>query len=98
MIPHNPYIFLLLLILAAVGPVVSAGAPDVDVPPWVPYLFSIAGVAGGVVLKAMQPPKPEPQGTEVDQLIDRLEALPKEARDELSSRLEWRARLRGETD
>ena len=34
----------------------------------------------------------------VDQLIERLEALPKDDRDELSNRLEWRARLRGEDE
>lgn len=48
------------------------------------------------VLPALKQSVEQPAGTEVDQLIDRLEALPKEDRDELTTRMEWRARLRGE--
>ena len=96
MIPHNPYVFVLLLVLAAITPVVSADAADIGIPPWVPYLLSVLNVAGAVVLKAMQPPGVEPPGSTVDALLPALEALTIEERAELSARLEWRAIKRGE--
>ena len=96
MIPHNPYVFVVLLVLAAVGPVVSADAPGVGIPPWVPYLLSVLNVAGAVVLKAMQPPGGSAPGSTVDDLLPALEALTVEERAELSARLEWRALQRGE--
>jgi hypothetical protein len=97
MIPHNPYLFLLLLTFVTVAPMIAAGAPGVEIPPWVPFALSVVSAAAGVVLKAMPAGQDaQPSGTEVDTLIDRLEALPKDERDELSNRLEWRARLRGE--
>lgn len=96
MIPANPYIFAALTVVLAVVPIVQAGAPDVALPPWLLLTVAVVNVACATILRMMQAaPTPIP-GTEVDQLIDRLEALPKGERDELSSRLEWRARLRGE--
>ncbi len=96
MIPHNPYVFVLLLVLAAITPVVSADAPGVGIPAWVPYLLSVLNVAGAVVLKAMQPPREDPPGSTVDDLVPALEALTVEERAILSARLERRAIQRGE--
>lgn len=50
------------------------------------------------VLPSLKESIDQPQGADIDTLIDRLEALPKEDREELSARLEWRAKLRGEGD
>jgi hypothetical protein len=99
MIPHNPYVFAILTVILAVVPVLQATDPSIALPPVALLVIAAVNVACATLLKLMAPTVPaQPQGTEVDQLIDRLEALPKDARDELSSRLEWRARLRGEAD
>lgn len=96
MIPANPYVFAALTVVLAVVPIVQAGAPDVALPPWLLLLVAVVNVACATILRMMQTdPVPIP-GSEVDQLIERLEALPKDARDEMTTRLEWRARLRGE--
>lgn len=96
MIPHNPALFAVLTVLLAVVPVLQAADPSIALPSWALLLVAVVNVACATLLKLMgAAPLP---GTEVDQLIDRLEALPKDERDELSSRLEWRARLRGEVD
>lgn len=72
--------------------------PDLGLTPAANALLLVAALAGATLMSQLPPAgKPdEPSGTDVDQLIDRLEALPKDARDELAQRLEWRARLRGE--
>ena len=96
MIPHNPYVFVLLLVLAAITPVVSADAANIGIPPWVPYLLSVLNVAGAVVLKAMQPPGAEPAGSTVDDLLDGIDALTPAERNELITRAEWRGVRRGD--
>lgn len=96
MIPHNPYIFAGLTVVLAVVPVLQAADPSIALPAWALLLVAVVNVVCATLLKMMAVPVTPPPGTEVDQLIDRLEALPKDERAELSSRLEWRARLRGE--
>ncbi len=98
MIPHNPYIFALLTVLLAVVPVLQAADPSIALPPGVLLAIAAVNIACATLLKLMGPAPAEQRGTEVDQLIERLEALPKDDRDELSNRLEWRARLRGEVE
>jgi hypothetical protein len=74
--------------------------PDLAMTPVVNAVLLLGALAGATLMSQLPPAgtAAREDGTEVDQLIDRLEALPKEAREELSSRLEWRARLRGEAD
>lgn len=98
MIPHNPALFVIVTVVLAVVPVLQAADPGVTLPPWALLAVAVVNVVCATLLKMMAVPISPPPGTEVDQLIDRLEALPKDDRDELSSRLEWRARLRGEVD
>ena len=98
MIQHNPYIFALLTVLLAVVPVLQAADPSIVLPPGVLLAIAAVNIACATLLKLMVPAPAEQRGTEVDQLIERLEALPKDDRDELSNRLEWRARLRGEVE
>ena len=96
MIPHNPYVFALLTVLLAVVPVLQAADPSIALPPGVLLAIAAVNIACATLRKLMGPAPTAPQGTEIDELIDRLEALPKDDRAELSNRLEWRARLRGE--
>jgi len=98
MIPHNPALFAVLTVVLAVVPVLQAADPSIALPAWALLLVAIINVACATLLKMMTGPTSQSAGTEVDELIDRLEALPKADRDELSVRLEWRARLRGEVD
>lgn len=98
MIPHNSALFAVLTVLLAVVPVLQAADPSIALPSWALLLVAVVNVVCATLLKMMAVPVTPPPGTEVDQLIDRLEALPKVDRDELTSRMEWRARLRGELD
>lgn len=98
MIPHNPALFVIVTVVLAVVPVLQAADPGVALPPWALLLVAVVNVVCATLLKLMRSDPPPLPGTEVDRLIDRLEALPKDDRDELASRLEWRARLRGEVD
>lgn len=96
MIPHNPYVFAALTVILAVVPVLQAADPSLALPSWALLLVAVVNVVCATLLKMMAVPVTPPPGTEVDHLIERLEALPKIDRDELSSRLEWRAIQRGE--
>lgn len=72
--------------------------PDLGLTPAANALLLVAALAGATLMSQLPPAgSPSvPQGTEIDQIIERLEALPKDARDEMTTRLEWRARIRGE--
>ena len=73
--------------------------PDLVLSPAANALLLVAALAGATILSQLPPAGKGATGaggTEVDELIDRLEALPKDERAELSARLELRAERRGE--
>ncbi len=72
--------------------------PDLALSPAANALLLVAALAGATIMSQLPPAgqASEPQGTEIDDLIERLEALSRDERAEVSSRLEWRAKLHGE--
>lgn len=73
--------------------------PDLALTPTANALLLVAALAGATLMSQLPPAGKgdQPTGeTAVDALLPLLEALSEDDRAELSARLEWRARARGE--